>query len=101
MGFIFDIGVRDWLLQNNINDFGIVGTLPSFFITFGSCFLVVRKSKVKHARVMIAISTIVIIDEISQIWRNNKTFDYLDLIAIIIGFSLALTIVKLLNAKQI
>ena len=100
LGFIAAIGVRDWVFQNNIHDFGIVGTLPSFFITFGSCFLVIRSSIKKPMQKMAIVPIITTLDEFSQIWRINKTFDYLDLIAIIIGFSLAVTLFKLLNAKQ-
>ncbi len=57
------------------------------------CFFVVWFINKKQLQAMIAVTLGSLVYEVEQIW-TKRTFDYMDLIAIITGFLLALIIFK-------
>lgn len=91
-GIIAKGGYRTWILENGINDFGIHNFLPSFLFVFGICFYAAWFSKNKKQLQAMVIFTLGASGyEFAQIW-TKRTFDYMDIGAILVGLLLAVVI---------
>jgi hypothetical protein len=99
MGLIVKLLYRPWIVTNNINDFGINGFAPNFIYTIGICLFAsffVKRGQIK-AMVFVAIG--VLVYEAEQFW-TSRTFDYLDILATIIGLGAAIFIYKLITSEK-
>ena len=92
MGVIAKGGYRRWIIENEINDFGIHDFLPSFLFVFGICFYAAWFSKnKKQLQAMVMFTLGALGYEFAQIW-TIRVFDYVDIGAILVGFLLAAVI---------
>jgi hypothetical protein len=92
-GFASKVWYRPMINNSGFNDFGISGSAPSFFATFGACFLGLSFFPKHSAQVIFGITLGQILYEIEQIW-TSRTFDIGDIVAIILASFLCLYVHK-------
>jgi len=99
LGFIVVFAYRPWVIENSINDSNLHEFLPSFFYTLGFSLFGAWLMAKNPIGIIVSISCGSLVYEVEQIW-SHRIFDYMDVIAIIIGFIVAVAIVKLTNITQ-
>lgn len=90
---------RPLLRLNNYHDYGINGFAPSFFYTISFCLIAASICKKKPKKAMLATACGSAVYELEQMY-TQRTFDYKDLISIIIAFLLGLLTYHILKKKE-
>ena len=93
LGFLAKVIYRPLIVENNINDYGFQGFAPNLFYTIGACLFAAYWIKKRHIQTMVFVTAGVLTYEIEQIW-TSRTFDYLDILATVIGFGISILIFK-------
>ncbi|MGM0582768.1 MAG: hypothetical protein ACQETL_18985 [Bacteroidota bacterium] len=99
LGFLVKIIYRPLIVENNINDYGFQGFAPNLFYTIGACLFAAYWVKKGQIKTMIFVTVGVLVYETEQIW-TSRTFDYLDVLATIIGLGISIPIFKGLSNKD-
>ena len=99
IGVLIKLVYRPWIVDNKINDFGIHGFSPSLVYTIGICLFTAFLLNKGHVKAMIFCAIGAMTYEIEQFW-TTRTFDYLDVLATIIGFGLSILIFKRISKKD-
>ncbi|MGE5500003.1 MAG: hypothetical protein ACM3Q2_18155 [Syntrophothermus sp.] len=93
---------RRYILSNHINDFGLADCLPSFFFVTGIIFFYFLFCKLSGEEISfktIAFITIGVLTYELVPLSHGRTFDFKDIIATLIGASLAALIYYVLEAR--
>ena len=93
MVFFIKLVIRPLVVENNINDFGFHEFSPNLFYTIGMCLFAAFWVKKGQIKTMIFVTIGILIYETEQIW-TSRTFDYLDIIATIVGLGISVLIVS-------
>ncbi|OFI07637.1 VanZ like family protein [Clostridium acetireducens DSM 10703] len=102
LGFISKSSYRNYIYNNNINDFGIADSAPNFFYIIGAVFFIlyvsqkIDKKAIKST--ILACSAGTLIYELEQ-YYTSMTFDIKDIIATILGAIICYYICEYLNKK--
>ncbi len=99
IGVLVKLLYRPWINNNNINDFGFNGFAPNFIFTIGICLFVSFFVTKKTVSIMIFSTVGILLYETEQI-LTSRTFDYLDVLATIIGLVAAISIYKMINRRE-
>jgi len=97
IGILSKLVYRPYIISYNVNDFGVQGFAPNFFTVLSLSLSASYFSK-QPIKTMIYITSGVIIYEIEQIW-TSRIFDYMDIIASVLGLVVAILIHKLMINK--
>ena len=96
LGLLSKTTYRSYMINNDVNDYGISGFLPSFFYVIGFALLLLF-NPVKNSTLIIIIVTLgSIIYELYQSYRNSK-LDLNDIAASILGGVTAFIIIRLVT----
>ena len=98
IGILSKVLYRPWIIDNNINDFGVHGFAPNLIYTTGICLFASFFLKKGHVKTMIYCTVGVLVYETEQLW-TSRTFDYLDILATISGLGLAILIFRVISRK--
>lgn len=90
-GLFIKLILRPFVYTYKIGDFGINGFLPSFFSVLCLCLVIAAIKKKDEVSSLSFVALGNMVYELEQIF-TSRTFDYKDLIAIFLGYSLSLTI---------
>jgi hypothetical protein len=100
LGLLSKLVYRDFIYLNNISDFGLADSLPSFFAVLGISFATLSFYQFKFAKISYSIFVMsafsMIAYEFSQNFENG-VFDVNDIIASIIGSIFAFGLYKMLT----
>lgn len=100
LGLLSKLVYRDFIYSNNISDFGLADSLPSFFTVFGISFATLSFYQFKFAKISYSIFVMsafsMIAYEFSQNFESG-VFDVNDIIASIIGSIFAFALYKMLT----
>jgi len=77
----------------------LLNCLPSFFATTGLCMLPLIIVKKQHIKTMGFVVSGLLIYEMEQHW-TDRTFDILDIIAIILGYLTSILVFKIFKEKD-
>ncbi|NEM98997.1 hypothetical protein [Pontibacter burrus] len=91
LGFASKLVYRPWVIENQMDDFGLQGFAPSFFYVLGACLLIAGFSNKNIPKNMALAALGAAVYELEQNY-TSRVFDYLDLIATGVGLGLALLI---------
>lgn len=93
IGFASKLAYRPWIINNQVDDYGIQGFAPSFFYVVGACLLMAGFSNKDHLKNMVWAAVGATMYELEQ-YYTSMVFDYKDLLATGIGLGLAILIGK-------
>ena len=91
IAFFIKLFLRPLVIKQGFNDYGFHEFSPNLFYTIGMCLFAAFWVK-KRIKTIIFVTVGILAYEIEQIW-TSMTFDYLDIIAIIVGFGISVLIV--------
>jgi len=99
IGFLAKVFYREYINSHGIDDFGLAGSLPSFFYVIGfSQLLQIRP--IKYPFLVILVVTIgSIIYEFKQQPSNSGVLDINDIVASIAGGAISLLILYIIGKK--
>ena len=89
LGFVSKIFYRSWVINNQIDDYGIQGFAPSFFYVIGVCLLMAGSSNKNYIKNMVLAAAGATAYELEQ-YYTSMVFDYMDLLATGVGLCLAI-----------
>ncbi len=98
-GVLSKIAYRPFITHSQINDLGIHDFAPNLFAALSLCLFAAYLTKKRPIKTMIFASCGILIYEIEQNW-TSRTFDYLDIVATIIGLGISILIFKLFAKRQ-
>ena len=99
LGFIAKGFYREFIISNEIDDFGVAGFLPSYLYVVAFALLM-QMSPFRYPILIIIVITLAsILFEIKQ-YFGSGILDYADIIASIAGGLSAFIIVKMINKKR-
>ncbi|WP_297690704.1 hypothetical protein [uncultured Eudoraea sp.] len=99
LGFLSKTIYRDYINLNKINDYGVAGSLPSYFYVVGFTLLLLIKPN-KYPKVLVLIVTLgSVLYELMQ-WSSTRKLDVKDILAAIAGGLTVLVILKLVKKKH-
>jgi len=99
IGFIVKTYYRDYIISHSMDDFGLAGSLPSFFYVIGfSQMLQIRPIKYP-ALVMLVVTIGSIIYEFKQQMSNSGVLDIHDIVASIAGGGISLLILYIVGTR--
>ncbi len=94
LGFLSKTIYRDYINLNKINDYGLAGSLPSYFYVVGFTLLLLIKPA-KYPKVLVLIVTLgSVFYELKQ-WNSTGILDVKDILASIAGGLTVLVLIKL------
>jgi len=99
IGILVKLAYRPYIINHNINDIGIQGYAPNFFTVLSLSLIAAYFTKSNPIKTMMAVTLGVLFYEIEQIW-TSWTFDYMDIIASLLGLGVAVLILKKLEALK-
>ena len=99
LGILSKIAYRPLIINSQINDLGIHGFVPNLFAALSLCLFAAYLTKKGHIKTMIFASCGILTYEIEQNW-TSRTFDYLDIVATIIGLGISIFIFKIFVKRQ-
>lgn len=91
LGVLSKIVYRPIIINSKINDLGIQGFAPNLFEALSLCLFAAYLTRKNHITTMIFVSCGILAYEIEQIW-TSRAFDYLDIIATIMGLVISILI---------
>lgn len=102
LGFIAKLPYRKFIYKNNIFDFGLADSLPSFLYIVGIIFIVLSYSKnvngQKVTKSILLMTSGALLYEFEQLF-SNMSFDVKDVIATILGGMFSLALYKFIEKK--
>ena len=98
-GILSKVLYRPLILNAPINDFGIQGFAPNFFAALSLSLVASFWVKKGHIKTMIAVSCGILVYELEQYW-TDRTFDYFDIIATILGLGMSVLIFISLDKRD-
>lgn len=102
LGFIAKLPYRKFINKNDIFDFGLADSLPSFLYIVGIIFIVLSYSKnvngQKVTKSILLMTSGALVYEFEQLF-SNMTFDVKDVIATILGGLFSLALYKFIEKK--
>lgn len=98
LGITSKLFYRPLVIEYNIQDFGISDCLPNFFAAFSLCTLTAYLKSKGQIKSMIAVCGGILVYEIEQIW-TSMIFDYLDVIASLVGLAFSILIFTTISNK--
>ena len=99
IGILSKILYRPLILNFQINDLGFQGFAPNLFAALSLCLFAAYWTEKKRIKKMIFVACGLLAYEIEQIW-TSRTFDYLDIIATIIGLGISILILMRVIKKH-
>ena len=98
MGFFTRLILRPLVHQYEINDFGFNGYGSNLFTAIGLTMFAAYFAKNNPIVIMASVTLGILAYETEQIW-TSKTFDYVDIIATLLGFGLSVLILIVTSKK--
>lgn len=99
LGFLSKTIYRDYINLNKINDYGVAGSLPSYFYVVGFTLLLLIKPN-KYPKILVLIVTLgSLLFEIKQ-WNSTGKLDVKDILASVAGGLTVLLLLKLVKKRH-
>lgn len=96
LGFLSKV-IREYIYDNNVNDYGVFGSLPSFFYIVGLIFLIIAIFKVnienRGIGLIVCVTLGALVYEVEQLF-SSRVFDIKDVIATVVGAIISLILYK-------
>ena len=93
VGILVKLAYRPYIINHNINDFGVQGYATNFFTVLSLSLIAAYFTKSNPIKTMMAVTIGILFYEIEQIW-TSRTFDYMDIIASLLGLGIAILVYK-------